>query len=78
MLGGKVCAEHPDFVQIAFEAVKGYAERAGMPAPELRTARYEALAPAVGAAALALHDYLRPLQPDAKARRARALARAGA
>ncbi|QOF78286.1 ROK family transcriptional regulator [Variovorax sp. 38R] len=78
VLGGKVCAEHPDFVQIAFEAVKGYAERAGMPAPELRTARYEALAPAVGAAALALHDYLRPLQPDAKARRARALARAGA
>lgn len=78
VLGGKVCAEHPDFVQTAFDAVKGYAERAGMPAPDLRTARYEALAPAVGAAALALHDYLRPLQPDAKARRARALARAGA
>ncbi|PLC03850.1 ROK family transcriptional regulator [Variovorax sp. RO1] len=78
VLGGKVCAEHPAFVQTAFDAVKGYAERAGMPAPDLRTARYEALAPAVGAAALALHDYLRPLQPDAKARRARALARAGA
>ncbi len=77
VLGGKVCAEHPAFVQTAFEAVKAYAERVGMPAPDLRTARYEALAPAVGAAALALHDYLRPLQPDAKARRARALARAG-
>ncbi|MET3376686.1 putative NBD/HSP70 family sugar kinase [Variovorax boronicumulans] len=78
VLGGKVCAEHPEFAQAAFEGVKGHAERAGMPAPELRTARYEELAPAVGAAALALHDYLRPLQPDAKARRARALARAGA
>ncbi|BEP71824.1 MULTISPECIES: ROK family protein [unclassified Variovorax] len=78
VLGGKVCAEHPEFAKAAFEGVMGHAERAGMPAPELRTARYEALAPAVGAAALALHDYLRPLQPDAKARRARALARAGA
>jgi len=72
VLGGKVCAEHPEFVQTAFDAVKGYAERAGMPAPDLRTARYEALAPAVGAAALALHEYLRPLQPDARTRRARA------
>ncbi|WP_341887486.1 ROK family transcriptional regulator [Variovorax sp. YR752] len=72
VLGGKVCAEHPAFVQTAFDAVKGYAERAGMPAPDLRTARYEALAPAVGAAALALHEYLRPLQPDARTRRARA------
>lgn len=72
VLGGKVCADHPEFAQTAFEAVKGYAERAGMPAPDLRTARYEALAPAVGAAALALHEYLRPLQPDARTRRARA------
>ncbi|KQX89465.1 ROK family transcriptional regulator [Variovorax sp. Root473] len=72
VLGGKVCAEHPAFVQTAFEAVKAYAERAGMPAPDLCTARYEALAPAVGAAALALHEYLRPLQPDARTRRARA------
>ena len=72
VLGGKVCAEHPAFVQTAFDAVTAYAERAGMPAPALRTARYEALAPAVGAAALALHEYLRPLQPDARTRRARA------
>jgi len=76
VLGGKSCADHRGFAQAAFEMVKRHAERAGMPAPDLRTARYEALAPAVGAAALALHEYLRPLQPDAKARRARALARA--
>jgi predicted NBD/HSP70 family sugar kinase len=72
VLGGKSCADHRGFVQAAFEMVKRHADRAGMPAPDLRTARYEALAPAVGAAALALHEYLRPLQPDAKARRARA------
>ncbi|MBN8754969.1 MULTISPECIES: ROK family transcriptional regulator [Variovorax] len=76
VLGGKVCTDHRDFVQAAFESVHRHADRAGMPAPDLRTARYDALAPAVGAAALALHEYLRPLQPDAKARRARALARA--
>ncbi|KQW57863.1 ROK family transcriptional regulator [Variovorax sp. Root411] len=78
VLGGKACADHPGFAQAAFESVKRHADGAGMPAPDLRTARYGALAPAVGAAALALHEYLRPLQPDAKARRARALARAAA
>lgn len=78
VLGGKACADHRGFAQAAFESVKRHADGAGMPAPDLRTARYEELAPAVGAAALALHEYLRPLQPDAKARRARALARAAA
>ncbi|WP_395349335.1 ROK family protein [Variovorax sp. UC122_21] len=80
VLGGKSCAEHRGFAQAAFASVKHHADGAGMPAPELRTARYDALAPAVGAAALALHEYLRPLQPDARARRARAAlahARAG-
>lgn len=72
VLGGKACADHKGFAQAAFECVKRHADDAGMPAPELRTARYGELAPAVGAAALALHEYLRPLQPDAKARRARA------
>jgi predicted NBD/HSP70 family sugar kinase len=72
VIGGKACAAHRGFVQAAFERVKRHADGAGMPAPELRTARYEELAPAVGAAALALHEYLRPLQPDARTRRARA------
>jgi predicted NBD/HSP70 family sugar kinase len=78
VLGGKSCADHAGFVQAAFDGVKHHAEGAGMPPPNLRIARYAELAPAVGAAALALHEYLRPLQPDAKARRARALARAAA
>ncbi len=72
VLGGKACTDHAGFVQAAFDSVKRHAEGAGMPPPALRIARYDALAPAVGAAALALHEYLRPLQPDASARRARA------
>lgn len=72
VLGGKSCTHHRGLVQAAFEMVKRHADAAGMPAPDLRLARYGELAPAVGAAALALHEYLRPLQLDARARRARA------
>lgn len=73
VLGGNSCTRHPGLAQAAFERVREHAAGARMPAPDLRVARYGELAPAVGAAALALHEYLRPLQPDAKARRARAL-----
>ncbi|KQU85875.1 ROK family transcriptional regulator [Variovorax sp. Root318D1] len=72
VLGGKSCTHHRGLAQAAFEMVKRHADAAGMPAPELRLAHHGELAPAVGAAALALHEYLRPLQPDARARRARA------
>jgi predicted NBD/HSP70 family sugar kinase len=72
VLGGKSCTQHRGLAQAAFEMVKRHADAAGMPAPELRLAHHGELAPAVGAAALALHEYLRPLQPDARARRARA------
>jgi len=72
VLGGKSCTGHLGLAQAAFEWVGRHADAAGMPAPDLRIARYLALAPAVGAAALALHEYLRPLQPDARTRRARA------
>ena len=72
VLGGKSCTHHRGLAQAAFEMVKQHADAAGMPAPELRLAHHGELAPAVGAAALALHEYLRPLQPDARARRARA------
>ncbi|SDJ74029.1 ROK family transcriptional regulator [Variovorax sp. OV700] len=72
VLGGKSCTQHRGLAQAAFEMVKRHADAAGMPAPDLRLARYGELAPAVGAAALALHEYLRPLQLDARARRARA------
>jgi predicted NBD/HSP70 family sugar kinase len=72
VLGGKSCTNHPGLLQAAFKVVERQAEAAGMPAPDLRLARYGDLAAAVGAAALALHEYLRPLQPDARTRRARA------
>ncbi|MDQ0588123.1 ROK family transcriptional regulator [Variovorax paradoxus] len=72
VLGGKSCTGQRGLAQAAFERVQRHADAAGMPAPDLRIARYRALAPAVGAAALALHEYLRPLQPDARMRRARA------
>jgi predicted NBD/HSP70 family sugar kinase len=72
VLGGKSCTNHPGLLQAAFKVVECQAEAAGMPAPDLRLARYGELAAAVGAAALALHEYLRPLQPDARTRRARA------
>ena len=72
VLGGKSCTHHRGLAEAAFDMVKHHADAAGMPAPELRLAHHGELAPAVGAAALALHEYLRPLQPDARARRARA------
>jgi predicted NBD/HSP70 family sugar kinase len=72
VLGGKSCTGDARLAEAAFAQVRRHAEAAGMRAPALRIARYGELAAAVGAAALALHEYLRPLQPDARARRARA------
>jgi predicted NBD/HSP70 family sugar kinase len=78
VVGGKSCAAHADFLRGAIETVRNYADCAGMPPPNVRPARYGAWAPAVGAAALALHEYLRPLHPNSEARRGRAAAEAAA
>jgi predicted NBD/HSP70 family sugar kinase len=78
VLGGKSCTAHADFLRGAIDTVGRYAECAGMPPPNVRAARYGAWAPAVGAAALALHEYLRPLHPNSEARRERAAADAAA
>ncbi len=72
VVGGKSCDLHPEFLHSAIATVAAYAASAGMPAPSIRTARYGPLAAAVGAAALTLHEYLRPMHPDSEARRARA------
>jgi predicted NBD/HSP70 family sugar kinase len=72
VVGGQSCLEHPGLLPEAIERVHGYARSAGMRPPVVRGARYGEWASAVGAAALALHEYLRPLHPDSKARRARA------
>jgi len=74
VIGGKSCLAHPEFLRLAIEIVGRYAESAGMPPPVVRRARYGEWAPAVGAAALALHEYLRPLHPNSEARRERAAA----
>ena len=76
VVGGHSCQAHPRLLPGAIEVVRRYAGSAGMQAPVVRGARHGEWAPAVGAAALALHEYLRPLHPDSKARRARAAASA--
>ncbi|RYF42841.1 MAG: ROK family transcriptional regulator [Comamonadaceae bacterium] len=62
VVGGSSCARHPELVQMARDTLNAYAASAGMAAPVVRTARYGMLAPAAGAAALVLHQYLRPMQ----------------
>ncbi|MGJ7510511.1 ROK family transcriptional regulator [Variovorax sp. GT1P44] len=66
VVGGKSCQAHPEFLRLAIEAVGRYAESAGMPPPVVRGVRHGEWAPAIGAAALALHEYLRPLYPTGR------------
>ncbi|MDM0115803.1 ROK family transcriptional regulator [Variovorax sp. J22R133] len=72
VIGGSTCLKYPEFLQCAIDTVQAYAEAAGMPPPVVRGARHGQLAPAVGAAALALHDYLRPMHPNTVTRREQA------
>ncbi|WP_367848120.1 ROK family protein [Rhodoferax sp. WC2427] len=72
VVGGQSCDHHPEFLQSALATVATYAASSGMPAPSIRMARYGPLAAVVGAAALTLHEYLRPMHPNSEARRARA------
>ncbi|MEY4755173.1 MAG: hypothetical protein RJA34_71 [Pseudomonadota bacterium] len=59
--GGTSCVRHPELVHLAQETLNACAANAGIAAPQVRTARYGLLAPAVGAAALVLHQHLRPV-----------------
>jgi len=60
VVGGKTCVGTPRLLQLALESLEEYAQVAGMPAPSVRPARHGLLATAVGAAALVLHQDLRP------------------
>ncbi|MDM0047033.1 ROK family transcriptional regulator [Variovorax dokdonensis] len=71
VVGGASCANDPQLLARACDAVAQYASDAGLPMPQVRAARYGALAPAVGASAFVLHEYLRPLHPAAHERQAR-------
>lgn len=66
VVGGASCHHFPDMVKVAQETLKKYATDAGVTAPTVRVARYGLLASAVGAAALVLHQYLRPMHPAAR------------
>ena len=61
MLGGKSCVRYPELFDLACTTLAAYAKAAGMPAPTVRVARYGPFAAAAGAAALVLHNFLRPL-----------------
>jgi predicted NBD/HSP70 family sugar kinase/DNA-binding XRE family transcriptional regulator len=65
VVGGPSCEKYVQIVQVAQAALQEYAAQAGMTAPIVRTARYGLWASAVGAAALVLHHYLRPMHPRA-------------
>jgi predicted NBD/HSP70 family sugar kinase len=65
VIGGKICAEHPGLLAQAQATVAQYTRQSGMPMTEIRAARYGLQAPAVGAAALVLHRFLRPLSEGA-------------
>jgi predicted NBD/HSP70 family sugar kinase len=66
VMGGASCIRHPELVQMAQDTLQTYAQSAGVAAPMVRRARYDLLAAAVGAAALVVHQFLRPLHPPAQ------------
>lgn len=61
VVGGKSCTLHPELFNLACTTLNAYASAAGMLAPVVRVARYGQFASATGAAALVLHNFLRPL-----------------
>jgi predicted NBD/HSP70 family sugar kinase len=61
VLGGRSCVNNPTLVETARQTLLSYALGTGLPAPEVRSARYGLQAAAVGAAALVLHRFLRPM-----------------
>jgi hypothetical protein len=67
VVGGASCLAHPGLLEGAVRTLAEVARSAGLPMPVVRPARYGLLAPAVGAAALVLHQALRPLHRSAPA-----------
>jgi predicted NBD/HSP70 family sugar kinase len=61
VVGGRSCIDHPSLIASARATQQAYASAAGLQAPEVRAARFGVQAAAVGAAALVLHQFLRPL-----------------
>ncbi len=66
VVGGRSCIEHPCLIEAARTHQHAYAQVAGLQSPQVRAARFGVQAAAVGAAALVLHQFLRPLLKEAK------------
>jgi predicted NBD/HSP70 family sugar kinase len=64
VVGGRSCIDHPTLIDRARETLQAYAAAAGLQAPQVHPARFGVQAAAVGAAALVLHQFLRPLLKD--------------
>ncbi len=64
VVGGPSCSTRPELLDSAIHELKRYATDAGVAAPRVRAARYGLQAAAVGAAAVAWHCYLRPVQAE--------------
>jgi predicted NBD/HSP70 family sugar kinase len=61
VVGGRSCIAHPGLIEAARTTQQAYARVAGLQSPDVRAARFGVQAAAVGAAALVLHQFLRPL-----------------
>ena len=66
VVGGRSCMQHPTLIASARSAQQAYASAAGLQAPQVRAARFGLQAAAVGAAALVLHQFLRPIYKENK------------
>ena len=66
VVGGSSGSAYPGLLDQARTVVNAYAKAAGVPAPILRHALYGLDAAAVGAAAVAWHEYLRPTHLQAR------------
>jgi predicted NBD/HSP70 family sugar kinase len=66
VVGGRSCIDHPGLIDTARATQQAYARVAGLQSPDLRPARFGVQAAAVGAAALVLHQFLRPLLEESK------------
>ena len=71
IVGGLSCSLHPELLKGAAQTFAEYGRSAGISPPPVHAARYGLQASAVGAAALVLHQQLRPLHPEAAERRPR-------
>lgn len=65
VVGGSSCVKYPELLRMAQDTLKAYSASAAIAAPLIRPARYGALAAAVGAAALVMHQHLRPMHTRA-------------